>query len=276
MKKIIKLTESDLTRLVKRVMSEQMVGAYSKAVIQLNSELSNMMLGNGTAAKNIQKVLNRCKRSKTSPTSTSNGIADKINYGVQGAGTYESTVYAALKRVKNSDELCTVSKSYQQRYGESLWEALDGDFDSQKEWSVISRIISNLLTNEKKKFKPVPKPTGSSTGTGSSKIGKASRGSKQDEIDFLNRYENLKEQYSDDGQLDVNELAKKIVLSKKYSEIVDEIQPTDYSDEFEFGDNFISNLLDEYFDEEYYDDLYDVVKMEYGDIILDLYGSSEE
>ena len=86
----------------------------------------------------------------------------------------------------------------------------------------------------------------------------------------------VNEQYSDDGQLDVSELAKKIVLSKKYSEIVDEIQPTDYSDEFEFGDNFISNLLDEYFDEEYYDDLYDVVKMEYGDIILDLYGSSEE
>lgn len=83
----------------------------------------------------------------------------------------------------------------------------------------------------------------------------------------------ITEQYSDDGQLDVNELAKKIVLSKKYSEIVDEIQPTDYSDEFEFGDNFISYLLDEYFDEEYYDDLYDVVKMEYGDIILDLYGS---
>ena len=86
----------------------------------------------------------------------------------------------------------------------------------------------------------------------------------------------ITEQYSDDGRLDLNKLAKKIVLSKKYSEIVDEIQPTDYSDEFEFGDNFISNLLDEYFDEEYYDDLYDVVKMEYGDIILDLYGSSGE
>jgi len=86
----------------------------------------------------------------------------------------------------------------------------------------------------------------------------------------------ITEQYSDDGRLDLNKLAKKIVLSKKYSEIVDEIQPTDYSDEFEFGDNFISNLVDEYWDEEYYDDLYDVVKMEYGDIILDLYGSSGE
>ena len=38
----------------------------------------------------------------------------------------------------------------------------------------------------------------------------------------------MSEQYSDDGQLDVNEMAKKIVLSNKYSEIVDEIQPTDY------------------------------------------------
>ena len=86
----------------------------------------------------------------------------------------------------------------------------------------------------------------------------------------------IKEQYSDEGQLDVNELAKKIVLSKKYSEIVDEILPNDYNNEFEFRENFISNLLDEYYDEEYYDDLYNVVETEYGNIILDLYGSSGE
>ena len=73
------------------------------------------------------------------------------------------------------------------------------------------------------------------------------------------------------GGPDLNDLAKKIVLSKKYDEIVDEMSPEDYGDEFEFGDNFISNLLDEYVEDDFYDDLYDVVKMEYGDIILSLY-----
>lgn len=85
----------------------------------------------------------------------------------------------------------------------------------------------------------------------------------------------MSEQYNDEGQLDLNELAKKIVLSKKYSEIFDELTPSDYGDEFEFADNFLYQLLDDYEDEDFYDDLYDVVKMEYGDTILNIYLSDD-
>ena len=88
--------------------------------------------------------------------------------------------------------------------------------------------------------------------------------------EILKKYKMVEQRIDVDGP-DLNELAKKIVLSKKYDEIVDEMSSEDYGDEFEFGDNFISNLLDEYADDDFYDDLYDVVKMEYGDVILSLY-----
>ena len=68
------------------------------------------------------------------------------------------------------------------------------------------------------------------------------------------------------------DLVKRIMLSRKFDRLANEIEPMEFSDEFEFADNFISYLLDDYIDEEYYDDLFDLVKDEYGEIILSMYG----
>jgi len=78
---------------------------------------------------------------------------------------------------------------------------------------------------------------------------------------------------SDESLMD---LVKRIMLSRKFDRIANEMEPMDFSDEFEFADNFISYLLDDYIDEEYYDDLYDLVKDEYGEIILSMYGRSDD
>ena len=78
---------------------------------------------------------------------------------------------------------------------------------------------------------------------------------------------------SDESLMD---LVKRIMLSRKFDRITNEMEPMDFSDEFEFADNFISYLLDDYIDEEYYDDLYDLVKDEYGEIILSMYGRSDD
>ena len=68
-------------------------------------------------------------------------------------------------------------------------------------------------------------------------------------------------------------LAKKIMLSKQFDQLADEIDPMEFSDEFEFGDNFITYLLQDYIDKPFYDDLYNTIKDEYGDIILSMYGN---
>jgi len=219
--------------------------------IKLNSDLFNLLSSNGMASKSIEKVLNRCKTNKNSKTTYTNNIADLLSNSMTGLGTDENGVYNALKKVRTSDELCGVSQSYEERNGESLWRALDGDFDTQKEWVEISKIISDMLTNEKENLNNKNKTTNKPAKLGG-----------------------LREQYSEDGELDINKLAKKIVLSQKFSEVLGQMEPSDYSDEFEFGDNFLSELLDDYVDSDFYDDLYDVVKMEYGDTILNMYLSN--
>ena len=87
------------------------------------------------------------------------------------------------------------------------------------------------------------------------------------------KFVTYEEESEESSTVNLDELVKKIALSGKYSDIVDEMTPDDYSDEFEFGDNFISKLLDDYVDHKQYDDLYTLFKDEYGDIILDMFRS---
>ena len=110
-----------------------------------------------------------------------------------------------------------------------------------------------------------------------------------DELDGKEMYRGEKKAYdfdSEGGNVDVYgesvireqdeplyDLADRIMRSRKFDMLANELEPLSYSDEFEFADNFISYLLDDYMDEEYYDDLYDLIKDEYGEIILSMYGA---
>jgi hypothetical protein len=54
------------------------------------------------------------------------------------------------------------------------------------------------------------------------------------------------------------------------------MEPSEYGDEFEYADNFIDQLLSDYSNEDFHDDLYNEVKDEYGDIILSMYGKPSD
>lgn len=64
-------------------------------------------------------------------------------------------------------------------------------------------------------------------------------------------------------------------------ECTEEINPSDYSDEFEFGDNFLSCMVDmaiskNLINDEDRDDILDKLKMEYGDDVLEMFGREDE
>jgi hypothetical protein len=61
-------------------------------------------------------------------------IADDMNYGVEGAGTYEKTVASGIRQTKYMPNLCAMAAIYKQRQGESLFDAIDGDIDLPSEW----------------------------------------------------------------------------------------------------------------------------------------------
>ena len=81
------------------------------------------------------------------------------------------------------------------------------------------------------------------------------------------------EEAEDGGLSTVEELGDAIMGSGRLEEVLQENKPEDYSDEFEFVDNIISQLVDPYMDDEYYDELYEYIKDMYGETLFDEYRS---
>ena len=84
------------------------------------------------------------------------------------------------------------------------------------------------------------------------------------------------ESINEEGEEGFKTIAKRIMLSKKFDMVAAEMDPMDFSDEFEFADNFIMYLLEDYDERPYYDELFDYIKDEFGEIILSMYGAGED
>ena len=84
------------------------------------------------------------------------------------------------------------------------------------------------------------------------------------------------ESINEEGEEGFKTIAKRIMLSKKFDMVAAETDPMDFSDEFEFADNFITYLLEDYEERPYYSELFDYIKDEFGEIILSMYGAGED
>ena len=104
----------------------------------------SIMNGSDAASKKVQKIINNCGN-KFPVTSNTNLIADNIYRAISGAGTNEDNVYRSLKATRSVAEFCGVVKSYKDSYGEDLYTALDGDFDSENEWVEIMRPLRDMI-----------------------------------------------------------------------------------------------------------------------------------
>ena len=158
MKKIVRLTERDLTRLVKRVMNESVI------------------------FDELKEYYNRC--GSQSPTSTSNRIADEIydsisyqspkserervhqvvTLGLSGIKTDEKKLIGAFKKMKTFDEFCSTKFSYLRIYGSDMLNDIDGDVDEDEVWKQLSRTVRSLY-ELKTRRKPV-----SSVGGGGQRV----------------------------------------------------------------------------------------------------------
>ncbi len=204
MKKIIKLTESDLTRIVKQVINE--MGNNTNPPMSGYDIFLRLINGGGTSQYKVQKVISACNSSKFPMNTYTNKIADMIYDGIseKTAGilpsTNENMVFTALRRARTLDEFCGVVKSYRDSYGQDLYDALDGDFDLESEWIQIMRPLRDLGTKAQRSMstKNTPKyptPTGSggtrstpNTKTGSSGLRPTSKPSPKNPVPLPNRF----------------------------------------------------------------------------------------
>jgi hypothetical protein len=79
------------------------------------------------------------------------------------------------------------------------------------------------------------------------------------------------EEDEDGGMSTVEELGDAIIASGRLQEVLQEFNSENFSDEFEFVDNVIANLLYPYSDEDYHDELYDYIKDTYGEQLFNYY-----
>lgn len=78
------------------------------------------------------------------------------------------------------------------------------------------------------------------------------------------------------GSDNVQSIGDDLISSSKMDSILTNTYATDFSDEFEYADNIIRELVNDYVDSPIYDDLYDYVKEVYGEDLIELYLSGED
>jgi len=76
-------------------------------------------------------------------------ITTKLRYAMKGFGTDEEAVYSALSQLKSPGDFCAVSEKYKEYYNESLFEAIDDDFDYG--WDEIANPLVKMIEEYAKK-----------------------------------------------------------------------------------------------------------------------------
>jgi hypothetical protein len=74
----------------------------------------------------------------------------------------------------------------------------------------------------------------------------------------------------------VEDIGDSLLNSEKFEEILNTTYASDFSDEFEYADNIIYDLISDYVDTEIEEDLIDYIKEVYGDQLLDLFRSGND
>ena len=134
-----------------------LVGGVGGAVV---GTIISIINGSDAASQKVQKIINNCGN-KFPVTSRTNKIADSVYNAISGVGTDEGGVYNAIKASTSIAEFCGVVKSYKDSYGEDLYTALDGDFDSENEWVQIMRPLRDIVLKSqgtKPQQQPMAKP----------------------------------------------------------------------------------------------------------------------
>ena len=140
-KKIIRLTEADLTRLVRRVINEQSFG--------------------GNSQNAVKQIMDSCRSVELTNANT-NQIVDAIYKAIQGAGTDEGAIIGALKLSRDLNTFCTAAANYRRTYGVDLYSDLDGDIDQESVWVEISKVLRDLQQVTSQSPQQVAKPSGKS------------------------------------------------------------------------------------------------------------------
>jgi hypothetical protein len=123
----------------------------------------------GSSVEKVKQFTDLCKTSKAQITSNSNKIADTLRDAMQRIGTDEEAIYSVFKdnanpftAIRTMNEFCSVVKSYESSYGESLYDELASELGTDSEWNQIFRPLRDIALREKETSKSQPTTGGAS------------------------------------------------------------------------------------------------------------------
>ena len=144
--------------------------------------LIGMLNGSGTSYNKIKESIKEyCTPKNTGKSTMSkqelNAIADAIFDAVDGPGTDEDGIKAALQELGVFPDFCELSKVYLRRHGETLIDSLDGDIDGESQWKKyvwlpILDLVDNTPVEEVKDEDGAVVPTPEDGGEGTKKKSK--------------------------------------------------------------------------------------------------------
>lgn len=168
MRKIIRLTESDLERIVSKVIKEQTkdvlgqiaAGAGSGALVGsvvpgvgnvvgaavggLAAAAATIFRGAGNSDVKVKEFMSLCNKSQAPITPQSKKQAQELYNAITGAGTDEQTIYNVFNSFKDVTSFCSTVKTYNQAYN-NLFDDLDGDIDIEIEWNNIANPLRRIV-----------------------------------------------------------------------------------------------------------------------------------
>jgi len=127
MKKVIRLTESDLVRLVKKaIRNEQILGAATRFNLTKGTSRTPGRFPNESGdtpdedvecnSKNVKSIFVYCKKNKSNsefkPDIESKKIAENLYKEMKGINFVSSGLYKTLEKIKDYKQFCKVDNSF--------------------------------------------------------------------------------------------------------------------------------------------------------------------
>ena len=170
MGKIIRLTESDLQRIVRRVIKEQdngsiqdagVAGAVAGAAIGsivpglgtavgagagfILGGIYGIIRGSGNNKSRIESACQKCKQGNFPATQKTLTLAKQIKTAINGMGTDEDSIYDAFNKLSSLQEFCSMVTAYEQIDKRvTLFFDLNDDIDADSEWKPIWDSLARL------------------------------------------------------------------------------------------------------------------------------------
>jgi hypothetical protein len=170
MKRIIRLTERDLTRLVKRVINEQMLLGNAGGLLSMPDTGYSVDIGTGyvdyggcktyKSSGELTLELFGKLRVVAGQTSQSDKTIQswilRLNNSMKGIGA-SNDLSKVLSEIKTKEQMGSVLNAYNKKFGKTLWQDLSGEqtITWNTIWGIVKKFKSGISMNGCKEYRKV-------------------------------------------------------------------------------------------------------------------------